>query len=192
MKMVAARPVSEAARATPWAWLPAEAATTARPGASWAMWLYAPRILNDPVRCWCSGFSSTGRPARRDRESERSTGVARMTGVTPIAGGQQILEGDQLLRARAAASRVARQWASCGGRGGLVDPVGALGGSLVGAQPLHEDDQGSEQAGGLAGDPHQPAAGVQVGEGHPRRRGASTWLSSAMPRMVWNGRASSR
>ena len=39
MKMVAVRPVRAAARATPWAWLPAEAATTGVPGGSWAMWL---------------------------------------------------------------------------------------------------------------------------------------------------------
>ena len=53
MKIVAAIPASRAAQATAWPWLPALAATTpARrsPAESVAIVLYAPRILNEPVR----------------------------------------------------------------------------------------------------------------------------------------------
>ena len=50
--MVALIPSLRAAMATPWAWLPAEAATT--PRARWSaprptMRLYAPRILNEKI-----------------------------------------------------------------------------------------------------------------------------------------------
>src|ERR1700730_9523482 len=43
------------------------------------MRLYAPRTLNEPVRCRFSAFSCTSRPARRDSVSERYTGVTRAT-----------------------------------------------------------------------------------------------------------------
>src|SRR5580700_4635692 len=46
------------------------------------MWLYAPRILYEPVRCRCSGFRTTARPARRLRLSDRSTGVGLITPAT--------------------------------------------------------------------------------------------------------------
>ena len=63
MKIDDRRPARLAARATPWAWLPAEAATTRAPSSGRAAtWVYAPRILNEPVRCRCSGLSSTGAP----------------------------------------------------------------------------------------------------------------------------------
>src|SRR5581483_5785325 len=84
MKIVAGTPSSEAARATPWAWLPALAATTpaARSaGASRAMRWYAPRILNEPVRWRYSALRRIGRPASTERCSEPSTGVRRTTGA---------------------------------------------------------------------------------------------------------------
>src|SRR5436190_22684636 len=43
------------------------------------MRLYAPRILNDPVRWRFSAFRCTSRPASRDNVSERYTGVTRAT-----------------------------------------------------------------------------------------------------------------
>ena len=44
-----------------------------------AIVLYAPRILNEPVRCRFSAFSQTSRPARRENVSEEYTGVSRAT-----------------------------------------------------------------------------------------------------------------
>src|SRR3954471_3193603 len=41
------------------------------------MRLTAPRILNAPVRCGFSAFSSTSRPVRRDSVSDGYTGVTR-------------------------------------------------------------------------------------------------------------------
>ena len=63
--------------------MPALAATT--PRARWsassrAMRLYAPRGLNDPVRCRFSHLSRTSWPVRSDRMREATTGVRRMTG----------------------------------------------------------------------------------------------------------------
>src|SRR2546423_13866398 len=43
------------------------------------MRLYAPRTLNEPVRCRFSAFSCTSRPASRDSVSEPYTGVTRAT-----------------------------------------------------------------------------------------------------------------
>ena len=54
MKTVAETPTSLAANATAWAWLPADGAITpaARSASeSESSLVYAPRILNDPVRC---------------------------------------------------------------------------------------------------------------------------------------------
>ena len=56
---------SSAAKATPWAWLPALAATTPRARSasdSLAIRKSAPRTLNDPVRCRFSHFRKTGPP----------------------------------------------------------------------------------------------------------------------------------
>src|SRR3954447_13997528 len=80
--MRARAPTSRAAHATACPWLPALAATTpaARCSAlSDEMRLYAPRILNDPVRCRFSAFRCTSRPTRREMVSERYTGVTRAT-----------------------------------------------------------------------------------------------------------------
>ena len=69
MNTVHGEPDHAAASATPWAWLPADAATTARPP-SWESTLVAPLILNDPVRWRHSALSHTSRPVRRDSEWE--------------------------------------------------------------------------------------------------------------------------
>ena len=49
MNIVDRWPVAVAARATPCAWFPALAATTAHPSANREMAMYAPRTLYDPV-----------------------------------------------------------------------------------------------------------------------------------------------
>src|SRR5258705_8394563 len=85
MKMVARMPSSAAAKATPCAWLPADAATTPRSRSvsfSWASRLYAPRILYDPVRCRFSAFRSTGTPSNSVRYRDRSSGVTSTTAET--------------------------------------------------------------------------------------------------------------
>src|SRR5918992_292645 len=82
MKIVARVPASRAAQATAWPWFPALAATTpaSRSAApSDEIVLYAPRILNEPVRCRFSAFSNTGRPASRVNVSEWYRGVSRAT-----------------------------------------------------------------------------------------------------------------
>ena len=79
--MVAAIPASPACRATAWAWLPADMATTpARRSAavSRAMRLAAPRSLNEPIACRLSSLSVTCAPVARLTASEYSEGV-RMT-----------------------------------------------------------------------------------------------------------------
>src|SRR5256885_3051522 len=78
MKIVARAPTSRAAHATACPWLPALAATTpaARSESESVEILWtAPRILNAPVRCRFSAFSSTRRPVRRVNVSEEKTGV---------------------------------------------------------------------------------------------------------------------
>src|SRR6266568_7263004 len=75
-------PSSRAAHATACPWLPALAATTPAARCSWVsaeMRLYAPRILNDPVRWRFSAFRCTSRPKSCDSVSERYTGVTRAT-----------------------------------------------------------------------------------------------------------------
>src|SRR5438874_1358230 len=82
MKMRAGAPSSRAAHATAWPWLPALAATTpaaSRSGSRLESLTYAPRILNEPVRCRFSAFKRTGRPASRDSVSDGKTGVTRAT-----------------------------------------------------------------------------------------------------------------
>ena len=82
MKTVAEVPSSCAASATPCAWLPALAATTpsARsPADNRAIRLYAPRILNDPVRCRFSHFRYTGPPTWAPSTRLFSSGVCRTT-----------------------------------------------------------------------------------------------------------------
>src|SRR5262245_62107754 len=82
MKIVDRRPLLVAASATPWAWLPADAATTSVPAGNREILLVAPRILNEPVRWRCSGLKATGRPASFENMSERSRWVGRMTPAT--------------------------------------------------------------------------------------------------------------
>ncbi len=82
MNTVALVSSSWAASATPWAWLPALAATTpaARSSAvSRAILVYAPRILNDPVRCRFSHLRWTGPPAAAASTRLCSSGVIRIT-----------------------------------------------------------------------------------------------------------------
>src|SRR2546426_2733096 len=80
--MRACAPTSRAAQATAWSWLPALAATTPAARSSAVndeMRLYAPRILNEPVRWRFSAFRCTSRPTSRESVSERKTGVTRAT-----------------------------------------------------------------------------------------------------------------
>src|SRR5690349_23772022 len=80
--MRAVAPTSRAAHATAWPWFPALAATTpaARSSAvSVEIRLYAPRILNEPVRWRFSALSCTSRPASCESVSEAYTGVTRAT-----------------------------------------------------------------------------------------------------------------
>src|SRR5512133_3582384 len=84
MKTVAAIPASRAAQATACPWFPALAATTpafrsASP--SVAIVLYAPRILNEPVRWRFSAFKKTGRPVSLEKVSLGYSGVSRATPV---------------------------------------------------------------------------------------------------------------
>ena len=74
MKIRAFAPTSRAAHATACPWLPALAATTpaARSAAlSVEMRLYAPRILNEPVRWRFSAFRCSSRPTSPESVSER-------------------------------------------------------------------------------------------------------------------------
>ncbi|GGR33255.1 hypothetical protein GCM10015536_43430 [Streptomyces griseomycini] len=82
MNTVERTPSSDDASATPCAWLPALAATTpaARSsGSSPAIRTYAPRSLNDPVRCRFSHLRCTGAPTSRDRCLLPSIAVVRAT-----------------------------------------------------------------------------------------------------------------
>src|SRR6476661_10182082 len=81
MYTVASTPAERAANATAWAWLPAARAA----GLSDWIVVYAPRILNEPVRCWFSNFSHTSPPQRRVKVSERSVGVRWATPDRPSA-----------------------------------------------------------------------------------------------------------
>src|SRR5829696_4183271 len=81
MKTVAVMPSSCAASATPCAWLPALAATTPRSRSaadSRAIRVYAPRILNEPVRCRFSHLRWTGPPAFSASTRLCSSGVTRV------------------------------------------------------------------------------------------------------------------
>ena len=78
MNTVAAMPSACAARATPCAWLPALAATTPRARCSAsnrAILVYAPRILNEPVRCRFSHLNQTGPAHSSDSAREPAIGV---------------------------------------------------------------------------------------------------------------------
>lgn len=82
MKTVARTPSSAEASATPCAWFPALAATTpaARStGDSPAIRTYAPRSLNEPVRCRFSHLKWTGAPTSSDRWRLPSIAVIRAT-----------------------------------------------------------------------------------------------------------------
>src|SRR5579864_2049081 len=69
MKMRACAPISRAAHATACPWLPALAATTSL-ASRVEMRLYAPRILNEPVRWRFSVLSRTSRPTSRENVSD--------------------------------------------------------------------------------------------------------------------------
>src|SRR6516164_8523163 len=82
MTTVAVVPSSAAAKATPCAWLPALAATTPRARSAAVSLLirtYAPRALNDPVRCRFSHFRYTGPPSLSESTRECSSGVCEIT-----------------------------------------------------------------------------------------------------------------
>ena len=82
MYTVAVQPSIAAASATPCAWLPALAATTplARSASvSRAILVYAPRILNEPVRCRFSHLRYAGPPTSRLSGRDDSIGVYRTT-----------------------------------------------------------------------------------------------------------------
>src|SRR5436190_2542137 len=82
MKIRAGAPSSRAAHATACPWLPALAATTPAArcsGSRLESLTYAPRTLNEPVRCRFSALRLTGRPASRDSVSDGKTGVTRAT-----------------------------------------------------------------------------------------------------------------
>ena len=78
-------PSSRAATATPWAWLPALAATTPRlrsASSSDESRVKAPRSLNEPARCRFSHLSNTVTPATALSEALVSIGVR---DVTPMS-----------------------------------------------------------------------------------------------------------
>src|SRR2546421_4554467 len=80
--MRAGAPSSRAAHATAWPWLPALAATTpaaSSSGSRLESFVYAPRTLNEPVRCRFSALRLPGLAASRDSVSEGKTGVTRAT-----------------------------------------------------------------------------------------------------------------
>src|SRR3954454_11690185 len=82
MKMVARTPISRAARATPCAWLPAEAATTPRARSSSVrcdIRVYAPRTLKEPVRWRFSHLRSTWLPVSAESQRDSSIGVRTAT-----------------------------------------------------------------------------------------------------------------
>src|SRR6266851_2536278 len=78
MTIVACTPDSWAATATPWPWLPAEAAITPRFRASSGrvrMRLSAPRSLYEPVRCRFSYLSQTRPPHSSENVRDSQHGV---------------------------------------------------------------------------------------------------------------------
>ena len=87
--IVAGTPWSEAAAATPCAWLPLESATTPRAIRSAgveASALKAPRNLNDPVRCRLSGLTKTSPSSGRRKSGVRTaTPSSRARGSLDVA-----------------------------------------------------------------------------------------------------------
>ena len=80
MTMTAPNPKRRAASATPWAWLPADAATTPRAASassSRTIRLYAPRTLNENTGWVSSRLSSTRLPRRSERRGISESGVSR-------------------------------------------------------------------------------------------------------------------
>src|SRR3954463_3757676 len=110
MNTVARAPSSRAASATPWAWLPALAATTPRARSASlrrAIRVYAPRILNEPVRCRFSHLSQTGPPTRSASARECSCGVRR---TTPSSSRAADSTSTALTRETSAKSAIRRSW----------------------------------------------------------------------------------
>src|SRR4051794_18053538 len=88
MNTVALIPSACAARATPCAWLPADAATTPRAFSSGErrdIRVYAPRILKEPARWRFSHLSFTGLPVRAESQRDSSMGVRRAIAVISSA-----------------------------------------------------------------------------------------------------------
>src|SRR5437588_2580581 len=78
MTIVAGTPATWAATATPWAWLPADAAITPLARVSsdrGSTRLRAPRILYEPVRCRFSYLSQTGPPHSAEKLRDSQHGV---------------------------------------------------------------------------------------------------------------------
>jgi hypothetical protein len=88
MTMVAGMPRRRAARATPWAWLPEENATTPHwrcDSSSWSSAFIAPRILNEPARCRFSHLRRTSTPILSESEALASSGVRWIQGAMRVA-----------------------------------------------------------------------------------------------------------
>ena len=76
--ITARMPSRLACRATPWAWFPAEAATTPRPRSSSLSspsLLAAPRSLNEPTACRLSSLSRTSHPQAFETAALAMVGV---------------------------------------------------------------------------------------------------------------------
>ena len=99
MKTVARVPSRPAASATPWAWLPALAATTPRARSSSesrAIRAYAPRTLYEPARCTFSHLSQIGTPSdRRQRPRSSPTACAHDAGEQ-LPGGLDVGKREQI------------------------------------------------------------------------------------------------
>src|SRR4051812_23532988 len=84
MKTVALMPSACAARATPWAWFPADAATTPRAFSSSErrdIRVYAPRTLKEPVRWRFSHLRKTWLPVSAESHRDPSIGVRSARGL---------------------------------------------------------------------------------------------------------------
>ena len=111
-------PSMRAASATPCAWLPALAATTprARSAASRrARRVYAPRILNEPVRCRFSHLSHTGRRTSSDERARTGHRGARARPPSSSSrAAQHVVDADRaddpMAWSYAASSHPRRPW----------------------------------------------------------------------------------
>jgi hypothetical protein len=109
---VAMHPSSPAANATPWAWMPALAATTLWPRSasdSLAILLYAPRTFNQPVRCRFSHFKKTD-PATASDNTPRVQNRGLGDHVADqLAGGRHVVGLDRAMCCHATKCATARR-----------------------------------------------------------------------------------